>query len=168
MEDNILNRVIKKYRSEIDIEGKLRSFFLSELEKSGDKGYAIFDDKKLLSTLYPYSPTREKLVQGIDDEKIKNTLNTSYHSSFLTGYSEKSVYISDCIDIDSGVYIKIVIYLIGANQHSSWMVGDSRDSIEVPTLNEPTEKVGIFLDTDYADINKRIFEDISIAMDNLF
>ena len=76
MKDNILNRVIKKYRSEIDIdiEGKLRYFFLSELENSGDNGYAILDDKKLLSTLYPYSPTRENLVQGIDDENIKNTL----------------------------------------------------------------------------------------------
>jgi len=166
MKDNILTRVIKKYRSEIDIESKLRFLFLSELEDSGDKGYVILDDKKLLSTLYPYSPTREKLVQGIDDEKIKNILNTSYYSSSLLGYPEKSVYITDCIDIDSGVYIKIMIYPIGNNQHSSWMVGDSRDSIEVPTLIEPTEKVGIFLDTDYADINKRIFEDISIAMDN--
>jgi len=158
MKDNILNRVIKKYRSEIDIEGKLRSFFLSELEKSGDNGYAILDDNKLLSTLYPYSPTREKLVQGIDDEKIKNTLNTSYHSSFLTGYSEKSVYITDCIDIDSGVYIKIMIYPIEVNRHSSW------EPLEIPTLKEPTEKIGIFIVTDYEDINKKIFKDVSYAM----
>ena len=163
MKDNILNRVIKKYRSEIDIEGKLRSFFLSELENSGDTGYAILDDKKLLSTLYPYSPTRENLVQGIDDENIKNTLNTSYYeySNIIPGYSEKSVYITDCIDIDSGVYIKIMFCPIGINQHSSW------EPIEIPTLAEPTEKVGIFLDTDYDDINKRIFENISMTMGNL-
>lgn len=160
MKDNILTRVIKKYRSEIDIESKLRSLFLSELEDSGDNGYVILDDKKLLSTLYPYSPTRDKIVWG-DDEKIKNTLKTSYHSSVLTGYSEKSVYISDCIDIDSGVYIKIMIYPIGTSQNSSW------DPLEIPTVKEPTEKVGIFLDTDYDDINKRIFENISMAMDSL-
>lgn len=164
MEENILTRVINRFRARINIESNLKALFMEELENSGDKGYAIIEDKKVLTTLHPYTSDIDALLVGIDDNRIMDILNTSYKSNDLTsvlGYPERSTYITDRIEISSGIFIKIMFYLKNINQHSPWMYSKSR---EVVTLESPTENVGIFIVTDYDDINKEIFKDVSSAM----
>lgn len=164
MEENILTRVINRFRARINIESNLKALFMEELENSGDKGYAIIEDKKVLAALHPYTSDIDELLVGIDDEHIMDILNTSYNSNDLTsvlGYPERPTYITDRIEISSGIFIKIMFYLKNINQHSHWMYSKSR---EVETIESPTENVGIFIVTDYDDINKEIFKDVSSAM----
>jgi len=164
MKENILTRVINRFRARINIESNLKALFMEELENSGDKGYAIIEDKKVLATLYPYTSERDALLVGIDDNRIADILNISYKDNDLVsalGYPERSTYITDRVEISSGIFIKIMFYLKNINQHSHWMYSKSR---EVETIESPTENVGIFIVTDYDDINKEIFKDVSSAM----